>query len=489
MDSCIRAAARLSACAVAFALLVIGAPALAQTSGLDSITGAQCNVGVTPTCQVPVSGTFLASISSFQPSPSGARMTPLSVLVTDSSGNLPTGAQNLVFNTDTTNPIYCNENGVAATVGDAKIPANSWLEFTPATGVTALHCIATGGTVQANGLGGSGLATGAGGGGGGSGGGAVTLASGAVAAGAYSAGAFVSGSILSGALADGSIVTIGTKADAATCATTNTLLACSRQTDTDLKALGTGLLFTDAHGTTLTTDIINLGTTNLATDAHFTTINGTANTQAHTCAITAYTVPSCLGQIDDDVKGNIAGPLGRAADAASLSVALSTEDVAIFNGATPAGNNIIGRVGVDQTTPGTTNGVQTLSGSVESPAAAATGGATPASVLSANSTNATNVKNAAGTLYHISLQNNSTSALAYAIFFNTASTPTCTATPYYGPILLPFVGSTGNNGSGVIEDIAVGMNFPTGISYCLTTAPAGTGSVAANQVSGGLGYK
>ena len=124
-----------------------------------------------------------------------------------------------------------------------------------------------------------------------------------------------------------------------------------------------------------------------------------------------------------------------------------------------------------------------------SPVAAATGGATPVSILSANSTNATNVKASAGTLYHISLQNDSTSALAYAIFFNSAGTPTCTGTPYYGPILIPYVGSTGNNGSGVIEDIAIGLNFSTGIAYCLTTAPGGTGSVAANQVSGGLGYK
>jgi hypothetical protein len=123
------------------------------------------------------------------------------------------------------------------------------------------------------------------------------------------------------------------------------------------------------------------------------------------------------------------------------------------------------------------------------PQAATAGGATPVSILSANSTNATNVKSSAGTLYHISVQNDSTSSLAYIIFFNSSSTPTCTGTPYYGPILIPYVGSTNNNGSGVIEDIAIGLNFSTGISYCLTTAPGGTGSVAANQVSGGLGYK
>lgn len=146
-----------------------------------------------------------------------------------------------------------------------------------------------------------------------------------------------------------------------------------------------------------------------------------------------------------------------------------------------AGSAKVGQFAVDQTTPGTTNAVQDTAG--------ATGGATPVSVISANSTNATVVKASAGTLYHDSLQNSSTTALAYIIFFNTTTTPTCTASPAYGPILIPYVGSTGNNGSGEIEDIAVGLNFTTGISYCITTAPGGTGSVAANAITGGLGYK
>lgn len=123
------------------------------------------------------------------------------------------------------------------------------------------------------------------------------------------------------------------------------------------------------------------------------------------------------------------------------------------------------------------------------PAASPQGGATPVSINSANTTNATNVKASAGTLYHISVQNTSTTALGYLIFFNTASTPTCTGTPYYGPVAIPYVGSTGNNGSGVIEDFGVGLSFTTGISYCITTAVGGTGAVAANAITGGLSYK
>lgn len=58
------------------------------------------------------------------------------------------------------------------------------------------------------------------------------------------------------------------------------------------------------------------------------TVEGTITT-AHGCSVAGYTVIGCLGQIDDDVKGPI-----------------------------PAGTNVIGKVDIDQTTPGTTNGVQ-----------------------------------------------------------------------------------------------------------------------------------
>lgn len=46
-------------------------------------------------------------------------------------------------------------------------------------------------------------------------------------------------SIASGQAVDGSLVTLGTKADTATCATTNSVIACLRQIDTDVQA-GTG---------------------------------------------------------------------------------------------------------------------------------------------------------------------------------------------------------------------------------------------------------
>jgi len=118
----------------------------------------------------PVTGTFSASLAGFQPSAAGARGTPLTVTTADSSGALPTGTVVDVSNAGTTNPMYCNVNGVAATAADKLIAPQSWFEFTIPSGVTTLHCIATGGSTTANTVGGTGLGTGAGGGSGGSGG-------------------------------------------------------------------------------------------------------------------------------------------------------------------------------------------------------------------------------------------------------------------------------------------------------------------------------
>ena len=114
---------------------------------------------------------WVTSTTGFTPSASGARMTPLSVGTSNTSGTLPTGSAVVVGNTGTTNPMYCNVNGIAATTSDQLIPISSWFAFTIPSGITTLNCIATGGSTTATGLGGNGLPTGAGGGGGNGGGG------------------------------------------------------------------------------------------------------------------------------------------------------------------------------------------------------------------------------------------------------------------------------------------------------------------------------
>jgi hypothetical protein len=68
----------------------------------------------------------------------------------DSSGPLPTGTV-VVSNAGTTNPMFCNVNGLTATVSDQPIPPSSWFGFAIPSGATTLHCIATGAATTANG--------------------------------------------------------------------------------------------------------------------------------------------------------------------------------------------------------------------------------------------------------------------------------------------------------------------------------------------------
>lgn len=154
---------------------------------------------------------------------------------------------------------------------------------------------------------------------------------------------------------------------------------------------------------------------------------------------------------------------------------------AIYNGVTgpiPTGTANIGSVSINQTTPGSTNAVALSTATV--------GGGTPYTLASANTTNATTIKASAGQIYEIDAQNNGT-AEAYLLMFNTASTPTCTATPIH-ILQIPAVGSP-NSVSGFVIPYANGDAYSTGISFCITTAIGGTGAVAANQVTINASYK
>lgn len=121
-------------------------------------------------------------------------------------------------------------------------------------------------------------------------------------------------------------------------------------------------------------------------------------------------------------------------------------------------------------------GTATIGGTVPTPLA--TGGPTLFSLIAANSTNATVMKASAGTLYHVSVYNNSATP-AYLSFINTTTTPTCTTTPVY-QVLIP---ANSTSGAGAVEDFALGAAFTTGISFCVTTGIGGTGSVAATTYS------
>lgn len=231
-------------------LLAIAAAALVAASSVAFGQGTPvvplvANRAVSATNPMPVTGSLSASLGGFTPSAFGARGTPLTVTTSDSTGTLPTGTVVIVSNVGITNPMYCNVNNAAATVGDQLITANGgWFAFTIPAAITSLRCIATGGSTTANMLGGSGLATGTGGGSGGSGGGgAITMASGAVSSGAYSSGSIASGAYASGSIASGAMVDLGAQADSA-CATDNgtcSEIALTKRTNQRLTTLNTTL--------------------------------------------------------------------------------------------------------------------------------------------------------------------------------------------------------------------------------------------------------
>lgn len=177
-----------------------------------------------------------------------------------------------------------------------------------------------------------------------------------------------------------------------------------------------------------------------------------------------------------------------------------------------AGTALIGKVGIDQTTPGTTNAIslaQIGATTVDSnsgnksagtqrvvlatdqpnvpmtPQAIASGGATPYQLISAASTNATSVKGAAGTVYSIAAFNLN-AAQRYLKLYNKASAPTVGSDTPVATYMIP--GNTA--GAGLTISFPVGMNFGTGIAFALTTGitVADTGAVAISEISVNLTY-
>jgi hypothetical protein len=137
------------------------------------------------------------------------------------------------------------------------------------------------------------------------------------------------------------------------------------------------------------------------------------------------------------------------ATAANLQTTAAVSSIA-------AGSNLIGKVNLSAQTAG---------------------GATSFTLISAATTNATNLKTSAGTLYMLTATNNS-STVAFLKLYNKASAPTVgTDTPVM-TFMLPA------NGGIAVPIPAVGINFATGIGYALTGAAttADTTAVALNQI-------
>lgn len=147
------------------------------------------------------------------------------------------------------------------------------------------------------------------------------------------------------------------------------------------------------------------------------------------------------------------------------------------NAALVAGTALIGKVGIDQTTPGTTNAVQDIP--------ATSGGLLKFHLVSAATTNATNVKASAGQVYAITAFNLNAAA-RYLKLHNTAGTPTA-GTGVTDTFLIP--GNTA--GAGLVLNIDKGIVFSTGIAFTLVTGIADTDAtaVALNEIVLNIYYK
>ena len=89
------------------------------------------------------------------------------------------------------------------------------------------------------------------------------------------------------------------------------------------------------------------------------------------------------------------------------------------------------------------------------------------------STNATNVKNAAGTVYGYTLTN-TTTTIYYLRMYNLASAPTCSsATGYVSTIPIPPTSAAGGAGGREIQK-NIGQAFTTGIGFCVTGGASST---------------
>lgn len=123
-----------------------------------------------------------------------------------------------------------------------------------------------------------------------------------------------------------------------------------------------------------------------------------------------------------------------------------------------------------------------VGGSVSPTASSASLTNTTARVLSAATTNATSVKNAAGNLYNIVLTNSSAAAKFFKLY-DKATAPTVGTDTPKSTLVIPA------NGQLIVSNV-IPDRFGTGIAYAITgaVADADATAVAANDVTGHITY-
>lgn len=194
-----------------------------------------------------------------------------------------------------------------------------------------------------------------------------------------------------------------------------------------------------------------------------------------------------------------------AGNARGANVTAANELLVSLNTSIPSGANTIGNVTIGGTPPGTAvedaaenpgqTGVEILGVRRDAPVsscgndgdmctfnfssrgalygqniAGSTGGATPCYITTAASTNSTNCKGSAASLYHIRAVN-TTATLYYLRLYNSSSAPTCSsATGFVETVPIP----ASTTGAGITDDISVGAAYGTGLGFCVTGGGSST---------------
>lgn len=200
------------------------------------------------------------------------------------------------------------------------------------------------------------------------------------------------------------------------------------------------------------------------------TANSSATASANPTTVTAGTGRALNESLSSElyVQPSINGtqvPAGHGVAAAAMRVELPTDGTGVVG--LNAGSNVIGKMSIDQTTPGTTNAVQPIPGT--------SGGLSISRLQVAANTTSVAIKASAGQLYGIQAFNNGT-AIAYIKLYNaTQGSTTCgSGTPVYqGMIPAPSSG-----GGGYVSANDLGIAFSTAITVCVTTGFADNDTTA-----------
>lgn len=302
-----------------------------------------------------------------------------------------------------------------------------------------------------------------------------SIASGAVSSGAIASGAVASGAYASGSISDGAMVTLGAKADAKSTATDTTAITAMQvlkeisfmaQTPAALPAnqstneaqingitplMGNGITGTGSQRVTIASDntpfhsIIDTGSTTAVTQATGSNLHAVLDAGA-----------AVIGHVIADTGSTTAVTQATGTNLHAVIDSGTITAVTAITNALPAGTAILGKVGIDQTTDITTNGVEIA------PTSGAAAGI--AAVVSSTLETGHVLKNAAGNLYGVEVV--TTSVAGYLLVFNATAVPAAGAVT---PVAACYAGAFGTCALNFMPPLV--MSTGISVAFSASTTP------------------